>query len=338
MTRRAMDYMREVGDQPWCLHLSYIKPHWPYVAPAPYNDMYVAADVIPVVRSEAERADPHPVYREFMRHRVSKTFSRDEVRDEVIPVYMGLIKQIDDQMGVLFRFMEERGLFENTLIVFTSDHGDYLGDHWLGEKELFHEPSVKVPLIVYDPAAASDARGTVCDELVETIDLVPTFLDAVGVDWTGQSHRLEGRSLMPFLRGEAPARWRPFAISEYDYSMSQACVALGIEPRDARLFMVCDKRWKYIEAVGFRPMLFDMAGDPNEFRDLGADPAHADIRARMAAALAQWGLRLSQRTALSEAQIKALRGKAQRRGILIGVWDEADIPSELWSGYLPNGS
>ena len=223
MTRRAMDYMREAGDQPWCLHLSYIKPHWPYVAPAPYNDMYGAADVIPVVRSEAERADPHPVYREFMRHRVSKTFSRDEVRDEVIPVYMGLIKQIDDQMGVLFRFMEERGLFENTLIVFTSDHGDYLGDHWLGEKELFHEPSVKVPLIVYDPAAASDARGTVCDELVETIDLVPTFLDAVGADWTGQSHRLEGRSLMPFLRGEAPARWRPFAISEYDYSMSQAC-------------------------------------------------------------------------------------------------------------------
>ena len=65
------------------------------------------------------------------------------------------------------------------MIVFTSDHGDYLGDHWLGEKELFHEPSVKVPLIIYDPVAEADAtRGTVCDELVEAIDLAPTFLEA----------------------------------------------------------------------------------------------------------------------------------------------------------------
>ena len=82
----------------------------------------------------------------------------------VIPAYMGLIKQIDDQMGVLFRFLEARGLFDSTMIVFTSDHGDYLGDHWLGEKEMFHEQSVKLPLIVYDPrreaefSAASIAR------------------------------------------------------------------------------------------------------------------------------------------------------------------------------------
>ena len=111
---------------------------------------------------------------------------------------MGLIKQIDDQLGVLFRFMQARGLMDNTLIVFTSDHGDYLGDHWMGEKDLFHEPSVKVPLIVCDPSAAADAaRGTVCDALVETIDLAPTFLEALGADPAEQSHRLEGRSLVP---------------------------------------------------------------------------------------------------------------------------------------------
>ena len=219
MTRRAMDFMTEAGDEPWCLHLSYIKPHWPYIAPAPYNAMYGPHDVLPVVRAEEERRDPHPVYREFMDLRVSSAFSRDEVREEVIPVYMGLIKQIDDQLGVLFRFMRERGLMDNTLIVFTSDHGDYLGDHWMGEKDLFHEPSVKVPLIIYDPSSEADAaRGTVCDELVEAIDLVPTFLEALGSRPGEQSHRLEGRSLMPFLRGAAPAEWRRYAISEYDYS------------------------------------------------------------------------------------------------------------------------
>ena len=77
MTRRAMDFIREAGERPWCLHLSYIKPHWPYIAPAPYNAMFGADDVSPVVRSEAERKDPHPIYREFMDLRVSRTFARD---------------------------------------------------------------------------------------------------------------------------------------------------------------------------------------------------------------------------------------------------------------------
>ncbi|MPZ58401.1 MAG: sulfatase-like hydrolase/transferase [Rhizobiales bacterium] len=335
MTRRAMDFITEAGDAPWCLHLSYIKPHWPYVAPAPYNDMYGPDDVIPAVRSEGERADPHPVYREFMAHRVSRSFAREEVRREVIPVYMGLIKQIDDQLGILFRFMQERGLSENTMIVFTSDHGDYLGDHWMGEKDLFHEPSVKIPLIVYDPSPeADDSRGSTCDALVETIDLAPTFLDALGADPAEQSHRLEGRSLLPWLHGDEPATWREFAVSEYDYSLSPTAVKLGVAPRDARLFMVAGTRWKYVHAIGFRPMLFDMVSDPNELRDLGADPACEAERARLAAALSQWGLRLSQRTTRSEQQIRDMRGKAMRRGILIGVWDESEIPDEFWCGYL----
>jgi arylsulfatase A-like enzyme len=269
-----------------------------------------------------------------MGQRVAGAFSRDEVRAEVIPVYMGLIKQIDDQLGRLFGFMKERGLFENTLIVFTSDHGDYLGDHWLGEKDLFHEPSVKVPLIVCDPSAQADAaRGSVCDELVEAIDLAPTFLEVLGGDPAEQSHRLEGRSLVPFLRGRAPASWRSHVISEYDYALPVSA-RLDVEPRDARLFMIADKRWKYVHAVGFRPMLYDMETDPHEFRDLGADPAFEPVRQRFAAALAQWGLRLSQRTTLSEAQVRAMRGRAQRRGVLIGVWDESDVPPEFWSHYL----
>ena len=225
MTRRGIEFIREAGDRPWCLHLSYIKPHWPYVAPAPYNDMYSADDVIPVIRSEEERANPHPVFREFMRHRVSVSFSRDEVRREVIPVYMGLIKQIDDQMGVLFSFLESNGYFDNTMIVFTSDYGDYLGDHWLGEKDLFHEQSVKVPLIVYDPSA-NKTRGSACDDFVEAIDLAPTFIEAVGADPTHQSHRLEGHSLVPLLDGAKPEAWRRHVISEYDYTLQPAGPAI----------------------------------------------------------------------------------------------------------------
>jgi arylsulfatase A-like enzyme len=334
MTRRAMEYISATGDMPWCLHLSFIKPHWPYIAPAPYNDMYGPEHMIPVVRSQQEKNDPHPVYREFMNHRVSTAFARDEVRENVVPVYMGLIKQIDDQMGVLFSFLEERGLIDDTVIVLTSDHGDYLGDHWMGEKDLFHDPSVRIPLIIVDPSPDADpTRGSVCDELVESIDLAPTFVDWMGGNSASQSHRLEGRSLLPLIRGGPLPAWRDHVFSEYDYSTSQTAVRLGVKPRDARLFMVADKRWKYVHAIGFRPMLFDLESDPNELVDLGADSGHEDVRQRLAAVLAEWGLRMSHRTTLSEAEVESRRGKSQRRGILVGVWEEGELPADLWSGY-----
>jgi hypothetical protein len=142
---------------------------------------------------------------------------------------------------------------------------------------------------------------------------------------------------MPFLRGEKSADWRRAVFSEYDYSILPVAAKLGIEPRNARLFMVADERWKYVHAVGFRPMLYDLESDPSEFNDLGADPAHETERRRLGAALAEWGLRLSQRTTRSEKQMAGARGKSQRKGILIGVWDEADVAEELWSTYLGHG-
>jgi arylsulfatase A-like enzyme len=169
---------------------------------------------------------------------------------------------------------------------------------------------------------------------VEAIDLAPTFLEALGADPASQAHRLEGRSLVPLLRGAAPAQWRRFAISEYDYSLQPVAAKLGIEPRDARLFMIADARWKLVHAPGFRPMLYDLLTDPHEFHDLGADPACEDQRLRLMTALNAWGLRHAQRTTISDHQIRDRRGKSQRRGILIGVWDESEVPAELWSRYL----
>ncbi len=328
ITQRALDFIDDAGREPWCLHLSYIKPHWPCIAPAPYHSMYSAADVLPAVRSEAERRDPHPLYREFMKLRVSRAFSRDDVRAAVIPAYMGLIKQLDDAIGVLIESLRMRGLTDSTMIVFTSDHGDYLGDHWLGEKDFFHEPSVKIPLIVVDPAPAADrTRGTVCDALVESIDLAPTFVEYAG--GTTPVHQLEGRALRPWLHGEVPAKWREFAISEYDYSMTPLAEALGVAPIDARAFMTFDGRYKFVFAEGMAPMLFDLLADPRELVDRGADPALELERDRMLAALNRWARRQSQRTTISDAQIEARRGGSERKGILMGYWDEAELPSEI---------
>ena len=220
------------------------------------------------------------------------------------------------------------------MIVLTSDHGDYLGDHWKGEKDLFHEPSVKIPLIVYDPSSDADAtRGTVCDELVESIDLSATFIEVAG--GTVPSHVVEGRSLLPFLHGTAPDSWREFAISEYDYSVIPVAAKLGVASADARLFMVADKRWKMMHAQGgFRPMLFDLETDPDELVDLGDDPNHARVISMMYERLHHWSMRASQRTTRSDAGIEAMRGAARRKGILLGLVDGSEVPDELLVRYL----
>jgi arylsulfatase A-like enzyme len=263
-----------------------------------------------------------------MAQRVSRNFSRDEVRERVIPAYMGLITQIDDQLGVLFRFLDERGLSASTMIVFTSDHGDYLGDHWLGEKDFFHDCTAKVPLIIADPSPEADAtRGTASNALVEAIDLAPSFVDYCG--GAPKPHVMEGASLLPLLRGEASNGWRRHLFSEYDYAMLEARLTLSQPVRDCRLYMVFDGRWKYIHATGFRPLLFDLQTDPQELNDLGADPRHADERARLREALLDWALKDHNRITTTDARIEGYaNGQQLRSGILIGYWDEAELAAE----------
>ncbi|KEJ88962.1 sulfatase-like hydrolase/transferase [Sulfitobacter donghicola] len=331
LTQKTIEFM-EQAKGPWCAHVSFIKPHWPYIVPAPYHAMYGPNHVPQAVRNDVERDDPHPVFGAYMGNKIAQAFQQDEVRQKVIPAYMGLIKQCDDQLGVLLDHLEETGRMDDTMIVLTSDHGDYLGDHWLGEKDLFHEPSVKIPMIIYDPRAeANPTRGTTCDALVESIDLAATFVETAG--GKVPDHIIEGRSLLPWLRGETP-EWREFAISEFDYSSTPQCVKLGLEPRDARLFMVFDGRFKLMHAEGgFRPMLFDLQEDPEEFHDLAKGDQHQAEIDRLYGYLAQWGRRLAQRVTKSDDDIKASRGGSMRRGILPFLVDGSEVPEELTEKY-----
>ena len=328
MTGRAIDFMKQAGDAPWLCHLSYIKPHWPYIVPAPYHAMYGSEHVLAPVRSDEERETDHPVFRAYIDSRICRTMSRDEVRARVIPAYMGLVKQIDDQLGRLFSWMEEAGLMDSTLIAFTSDHGDYLGDHWMGEKDLFHDQSVKVPLIVCDPRAEADAtRGLARDELVECIDLAPTFLRYFG--GPELPHVMEGRTLDPLLHSAGrPADWRRHAISEYDYATREARQLIGNAQEDARLVMIRDARWKYVHAEGFRPMLFDLEADPQELRDLGdsPDPEHARVREALREGIFAWARRHHNRFTLDPATIERMTG-GEPPGVLIGFWDEEEFES-----------
>jgi arylsulfatase A-like enzyme len=318
-TRRAIEFIDECGTQRWCLHLSYIKPHWPYVAPAPYHGLYAQDDVPAPVRAAAEREKPHPVLEGFQSQAASRNFSDDAKRRHVIPAYMGLVKQLDDQLGVLFDFLTQRGLWDDTLVVFCSDHGDYLGDHWLGEKELFHDAVAAVPMIVVHPDPNA-RRAAVEDRLVESIDLVPTFIEALG--GTPPWHQLEGRSLMPLLRAERlRTPWREYAISEGDYAFRSFVRERTGQPVDGcRMFMLRSRDWKYIHYENLAPQLFDLREDPMELYDRGADPALAAVREEHAQALFDWLRHRRVHPTVSYREMDGWTAQEARIGTRIGVW------------------
>ena len=317
LTDRAIEFVNR-ARAPWCLHLSFLRPHWPYLAPAPYHNMFGAEQVIAPTRDEVELRNPHPLYAALMAQEYSRNFSRDEVRAHVVPVYMGLIREVDDNLGRLFECLRARGLWDNTMIVFTADHGDYLGDHYLGEKDIFHEPSVRIPLIVRDPCACADAtRGAVCDALVGAVDVLPTFLQAHD---GGAPEPLEGQSLLPHLHAQ-PFAAREFIVSEIDVGDRGVGAVLNLHPYDCRAWMVRGKQWKYIFHAKLRHQLYDLINDSNEFNDLGDSASHQATCAQLRDELFTWMRERHVRTEVSLATLQK-RGPQldESFGIIIGRW------------------
>lgn len=320
LTTRAMDFISAQGDTPWVLHLSYIKPHWPYKAPAPYHNMFGREDCTAPVRSQSERTHAHPVHAAYQQHEESQSFAQDEVWQTIKPVYMGLVKQIDDEVGRLLAHLDQLGRMHDTLIVFSSDHGDLLGDHWLGEKEYFFEGAIKVPLIVYDPGTAADAtRGQTSQAFAECVDITPTILDALAIPVPG--HRVEGRSLLPEIRAQAEGNPKEYTVASLDYAYREARTVLQRGVQECKGLMLRDAHYKYIYWQGYRPQLFDLTNDPDELHDLGDDISMAPVRARMQEALFEWHDSLKNRATENDQQVQARTNAHERMmNILIGRW------------------
>ncbi|MDP6190177.1 MAG: sulfatase-like hydrolase/transferase, partial [Gammaproteobacteria bacterium] len=279
-------------------------------------------------KSPEELADPHPVYKAFTETPHSQTYAVDQYRDHALPTTYGLVKELDDHLGRLFAHLAATGQADNTLIVLASDHGDFYGDHWLAEKDLFHDPVTRIPLIIMDPQAAADSRrGTECDELVCAIDLLPTLVDWLG--GTPQWQWLEGKSLLPALRTDS-FKGHAYVVSECDYSALQfAYDKLGRDQYNARMTMVFDGRYKFIHCLGFAPMMFDLQTDPNELIDLGREPDYALQRAYMSDLLLDWSAGLKNRVTVGHNAMQGRFDHSDRRGILIGYWDQQAVPEAL---------
>jgi len=281
--------------EPWCAHVNYIRPHPPFVAPSPYNEMY-PVDAIPMPATlpgiDDERA-MHPVVdAAFGKPERSplvagfdltwEQLTSDQTRD-IRAVYLGLVSEVDTAIGRLIDMLKTTGQFDDTLIVITSDHGEMLGDHRLWGKECFYDPAYHVPLIIRDPRRRETA-GQVVEAFTESIDIAPTLLD-----WLGSDIPLgfNGRSLLPFLDGKTPDDWRDYVFAELDLGDPEYPThyqeRLGLSMSACNLAILREERLKYVHMNGGLPsLLFDMIDDPFETRNLTSDPAYAPDLLRLA--------------------------------------------------------
>jgi arylsulfatase A-like enzyme len=232
---------------------------------------------------------------------------------QIKATYFGMIAEVDAQLGRAFAAIKAAGQWNNTLVIFTSDHAELMGDHYLLGKGGYHDQSQHVPLVIRDPLTR--ARGNVVEDFTEAVDLYPTLLEAMGVE---PAHAGDGRSLAPFLSGdEPPGGWRDAAHWEFDFrdvAGQSAETALGLDSVSLNMAAIRTERWKYVHFAALPPLLFDLDADPDCLHNLAADPSHAAVRAEMAERLLNWRARhLDQTLALTEltpngvASIKVVR-------------------------------
>lgn len=271
LTNRFLELMPGFDDHSWFAHLTYIRPHPPLVAPAPFNRMYDPSTLPLPSRLKDRRAEAeiHPFCTPSMANASPSTFvqgfpdldATDSTVQRLRAIYLGLATEVDQHIGRVVDFLKESGQYDNTLFIVTADHGEMLGDRYCWGKSSFYDAAYHTPLIVRKPGSQGQA-GTVIDVPTESIDIAPTILD-----WVGQEipNSMDGRSLLPWLSGEEPEDWRQYTFSELDVADPIAPTHweqhLGLDASSAGLSIIRDDRFTLIEfAADLPPVLFDHHG------------------------------------------------------------------------------
>lgn len=316
LTDSALNLLESFKDTGSCfIWLSYLYPHTPYRLPEPYFSMYDSVEL------------PAPIVEPGGLEKANKPFRQvfhQENNDRLIPYnadkimrmkrnYYGMVSLVDYEIGRLLDFLEDNGLIDKTLIIFTSDHGDYLGDHHMITKSpAMYDCLTRVPLIFSWKGIIRSNIST--DELISNVDIMPTVLSLLGLEIPGQ---VQGVSYKEFLRARKfePGP-REYVFSEYgipgkpvsrdileelipDYKENPIFFADPRIPWEAnpvalagRFRMIRSKDWKFVEEENGTSELYDMKNDPNELVNLWNDPAFKERQQEMQAALNEWKLSL----------------------------------------------
>ena len=280
-----------IHKDPWFLHGVFLRPHPPLFAPEPYNTMYNPEDIEMPHRAkdvETEKAQ-HP-YLDFALDNMAKVGAymghEENVRDlpdheirQMRAAYYGLISEVDDQIGRVIQALKDTNQYDKTLIVFTSDHAEQLGDHWLWGKLGYFDESCHIPLIIRDPRKdANPSRGQVIDNhFTESVDIMPTVLDVMGMKPPMQC---DGHSLRPFIEGNEPDKWRREVHWEVDFRDLKTYKAeekFGLTSDQCVMTIIRDDNYKYVHFTTLPPLLFDLKKDPDETVNRAEDPDYTSI-------------------------------------------------------------
>lgn len=309
-TEHGLAYLRGMEGKPWFLHLGYYRPHPPFIASAPYNKSFDPAKTPPPVRAASPQAEAeqHPLLDHYLNRVGRRSFFQDgaglcsEMSLEDIArmraAYYGLIAELDAHLGRVIEFLKQTGQYDKTLIVFTSDHGEQLGDHHLLGKLAYFDESYHIPLVVRDPRAEADGtRGEVVDAFSEAVDVMPTILDWLGAD---APRDCAGASLLPFVDGEPPANWRTEVHWEFDFRPYYAAAGnpppFGLNIDQCGLAVIRDERHKYVHFDALPPLFFDLDSDPHQFENRASDPAYAGRVLDYAQKMLSWRMHYAERT------------------------------------------
>jgi len=258
------------SGKPWMAHLSFLRPHPPITVPAPYNTLYDPEDGPDFAgeQTASKEATLHPLAAALqeLQHLSSHVpGAKQKVRDlsrkdfkRLRALYYGMITEVDDQLGRIFETLES--VADNTLIIFTSDHAEMMGDHWMLGKGGFHRQSYHIPLMIRGPGMAKANRVSA---FTSATDIFPTLVELLELD---PKHQPDGASLVPYLNGQTPQTWRDAALYEFDFrrilqffpeSIRQTC-----QPTQASLLTRLGTEWQYVHFAGL-PNLLMKAGTSN---------------------------------------------------------------------------
>jgi arylsulfatase A-like enzyme len=317
LEERATDFLKRHRDEPFLLHVNFLEPHPPYWGPL--NDEHAAGEMeLPASYSVPLGADDPLAYRirritdrRLRPHGID--LSTDAGWQQLMANYWGNVTCIDRAVGGILRSLEELGLADNTIVVYTADHGDMMGAHSMCRKEVMYEQAVKVPLLVRAPSLGKKQK--IVRGRVSQIDLVPTLLDLMGKPVPGE---LPGRSLLPAMgrgRAEAPVfvEWHPGRAgigedgaearpdapkgeSDRTEEMSRVLAEAGAaSPEVAQRAIRANTRavispegWKLCLSDGDRHQLFHLERDPEEMHNLFHGGFHDDVVRRLTRELHRW--------------------------------------------------
>lgn len=271
VTREALKVLRKQSavGQDFHLLIGYTLPHFPYVSPKECWNLFDEKE-LPIPYAAFPGQWPEYQFCKELRDFAGNTkgYSVAEVK-KAVHAYYGMCAFLDQQVGDVLEEIERLGIMKDTYIIYSSDHGEMLGNHGLWNKNCMYEDSVGVPLIISGPEIP---EGRKVETLVSTIDFYPTLLEMSGVPLTDTDKKLPGESLLHFVQQEQANR---SVLSQYHAS---GATSGG--------FMLRYKRFKYIYYVGREAILFDLESDPRELENLIGKPAWASIAEQM-----DWKLR-----------------------------------------------